>query len=302
MINLSKVNLNLLTIFDALMEERHLTKAGKKLHLSQPAVSYALKGLRELFDDKLFIKSAEGMIPTTKALALIVPIKNALLQIYNTINEEDKFEAKDSTLTFKLGLSDYASFVFLPKIRKLLEQEAPSVMLEVLHLDKPETSRLLDKGDIDIAIGVFDKSPTRLEHELLYNETIVCVADQNNQLLKKGMTLKIFTTLPHLLIAFREDPPFVIQKTLAAKGISRTVAMTIPHVMTAGYILQGSNLIAAMPLKVANAIATNLGLKIYDLPFKIQPFPVYALWHKQNASNKSHCWLRALICRAAKMI
>ncbi|NEQ21850.1 MAG: LysR family transcriptional regulator, partial [Microcoleus sp. SIO2G3] len=151
--NLAGVDLNLLVVFDALMTQQHLTRAAEKIGLSQPATSNALSRLRKLLKDELFIKTSKGMTPTPKAVELAEPIRQVLLQIQTTIYSEPQFVPQTSDRIFRLGMDDYSELVFLPKLLQEIELLAPKVRIQVRSTNWMRSPKLLDAGEIDVAIG-----------------------------------------------------------------------------------------------------------------------------------------------------
>lgn len=153
--NMAAVDLNLLIVFDALMQERNVTRAGQRVGLSQPATSAALSRLRHLFEDELLVKTASGMEPTPKALQLAETLRSPLLRIQSALTEQDQFVPETSDRIFRLGMSDYAELVLLPELMQQLSQQAPNVQIQVRATDRQEALMLLDEDHIDLAIDFY---------------------------------------------------------------------------------------------------------------------------------------------------
>ena len=149
--NIYKINLNLLVAFDVLMTERHVTRASKKLHISQSALSNALSRLRELFNDELLLKTAHGMEPTSRALELLEPVREVISQAEKVFSQAEKFDPATAERSFTLGMSDYTALVLLPKLRDYLAQHAPHITLRVKALRVLHDSNMLDKSEVDLA-------------------------------------------------------------------------------------------------------------------------------------------------------
>jgi len=296
----SRANLNLLVVFDILMREQNLTKTGQVLSLSQPAISHALKGLREMFNDDLFVKSSGGMRPTDHAIRLIEPVRQALAKIETVLNIEDNFDPEVSNRVFQLGLSDYATFMFLPPVVARLARESPNVSIDVQHINKPEKSHMLDNGDIEMSIALFESPPKSLEYQELFNEKLVCIADKNNKDLEDGLTLEKFVALPHLLISSSEEPAITVQKALANLGLKRHVALKVRHVVPAGYVVKNSSLIAVLPERLALFLEKMIDVKIHPIPLEIETQKVMLVWHKRNDHDAGLKWLREHVIAVAK--
>ena len=294
MANLRNVDLNLLKVFVALMRERHVTRAGQQLGLSQPGVSYSLKRLRELFNDPLFIKSKQGLEPTTQAQQLIAPIKAALAQLDLTINGEHFFEPKKTQRVFKLAMPDYLSLLLLPALRKQLAVAAPQSSLEIKSISPQKIQAALAQQEIDLAICVVDKLPTHNYFAELYTEEIVIAADRNHAHLNNQLTKQNFLRLPHLLVDFRQDAPVAIQKELLRLGEGRFVAMTTPYVVTALHLLKDTEMLAALPKRLVEEFGSQLDVVGYQPPIKVAKFPVIAQWHQRSDADAGLQWLVAL--------
>jgi DNA-binding transcriptional LysR family regulator len=292
MANLRNTNLNLFLVFQALMKEQHLTRAGESIGLSQPGMSYSLKHLREIFNDPLFVKNNQSMIPTEKALLVFPDIQASLRLLSEAVDKHRIFDPATADTHFNLGLTDYATMVFLPELYKKVNAKAPSLEFTIHSVSTPEKSGALDKGEIDLAVGVFDNLPSRLEYHELYQEKIVMIYDPKRIKIKNKFTLKQFLDSPHVLLDFRESPPLTIKKHLQKKNLKRKVAFTLPQVLTIGRAIKNTNLIAAIPLTVAKRIAKQENLALADLPFKLPTFYVCLVWHKRKSQCIENKWLR----------
>lgn len=201
-VNLAAVDLNLLVVFDALMSERHVTRAAEKIGLSQPATSNALSRLRSLFEDELLVRTATGMEPTPKAMSLAAPIRQILLQIQSSLEPEKPFVPEESNRIFTIGTSDYIEFILFSKLMGKLEMVAPKVKIRVRSLsDIKSTYRMLDADEIDLAIGYFPECPSWQQAKVLFEEKFVGVCRANNPKLSDTVTLENFLSVTHLLIS-----------------------------------------------------------------------------------------------------
>jgi DNA-binding transcriptional LysR family regulator len=294
-INLAAVDLNLLVVFDALMSERHVTRAGQKIGLSQPATSNALSRLRNLFDDELFVRTPEGMQPTSRAIALEPMIQQVLLQIQSALISETPFVPETSERIFTLGMSDYVEFVLLAKLMQVLEVVAPRVKIQVRSTDRQEGLKLLDAEEIDLAIGFFPKCFSWHQEQLLFKEQYVCVSSRNNPKTRDTITLEDYLKASHLLVSPKEDMTGRVDWFLEKQNLKRHVAITVPHFLVAPFVLASTNLIATLAERVARTYADVLDLIVLPLPLEIPGFPVTMLWHTKNNSDPAHIWLRTTI-------
>lgn len=299
-INLAAVDLNLLVVFDALMNERHVTRAGQKVGLSQPATSNALLRLRNLFKDELFVRTPEGMQPTSKAIALSQPIQQVLWQIQSALTSATPFVSETSERIFTLGMSDYVEFILLPKLMQELAVVAPRVKIQVRATDRQEALKLLDTSEIDLAVGFFPKNFSWHQEQLLFKEHYVCVFSQNNPQAKETITLDDYLAASHLLVSLKEDMTGRVDLILARQNLQRHITITVPHFLVAPFILASTNLIATLAERVARAYANTLDLVVLPLPLEVPGFPVKMLWHIRNNDDLAHIWLRTMISKLSQ--
>ncbi|NJO39404.1 MAG: LysR family transcriptional regulator [Cyanobacteria bacterium CRU_2_1] len=294
-INLAAIDLNLLVVFDALMTEHHVTRAGQKIGLSQPATSNALSRLRDLFDDELFVKTPDGMQPTPKAIVLSQPIHQILLQVQSALTHDTPFVPKTSDRLFTVGLSDYTEFVLLPKLLKHLETVAPKVRILVRSIDRHRGLKMLDADEIDLAIGVFPEHSSWHQKQVLFHEQHICVCRKDHSRIKEKIALEDYLGASHILVSVKEDMVGWIDEYLAQHNLKRHVAITVPHFLVAPFILANTDLIATLAERVAHTYADFLHLQVLPLPFEVSRFNVSMLWHSKNNNDRAHQWLRDAI-------
>jgi DNA-binding transcriptional LysR family regulator len=292
--NMAGVDLNLLLVFDALMQERHVTRAGQRIGLSQPATSAALARLRHLFDDPLLIKTSRGMQPTPKAIELTAKLRAALVQIQSALTEQESFLPETSDRVFRLGMSDYAEFVLLPNLMQQLLRQAPQIQVQILATDRQEALRLLDEDRIDLAIGFYPHQSPWHQSQELFAEQFVCVCRQEHPVVKTSLTLKTYLQASHLLVSLREDRTGRIDQLLAEQNLQRHIALSIPHFLLSGFILVHTDLLAALPARLAHFWMEFLPLKVLPLPLPVSGFSLSMLWHARNQNEPGHRWLRSL--------
>ncbi|CAN1211151.1 LysR family transcriptional regulator [Tumidithrix helvetica PCC 7403] len=297
--NMAGVDLNLLVVFDALMQERNVTRAAMRIGLSQPATSSALARLRHLFDDPLLVKTPSGMQPTPKALQLSEVLRSALWQIQSAMTEPERFLPETSERVFRLGMSDYAEMVFLPKLMQQLSHQAPHLQLQVRATDRQEVLTLLDEDRIDLAIGFHPQQAAWHQKQELFKERFVCVCRQNHPSVRSPLTLETYLAASHLLVSLREDPIGRIDRNLAEQNLQRHIALSIPHFLLTGFILAQTDLLAALPERLARVWMELQPLQVLPLPIPVSGFAVSMLWHTKNQNELGHTWLRSLFGQIA---
>lgn len=300
--NLAGIDLNLMLVFDAVMAERHVTKAGTKIGLSQPAVSNALNRLRYHLKDELFIRGPEGMRPTPRAEELAAPIRTALSEL-ETALDPAVFDPATARRTFHIATSDYVVAVLIAPLMKHLSRHAPGIDLRLL----PSAGRIpemLDAQDIDYAISAFGPMPERFEKLRLFETDYVCLMREGHPLSTQPMTVKTYAEADHVLVTPRGDAVGFVDEVLAEKGLSRRVALTINQFAVAPAVVANSDLILTLPSRIAD---------VYAVPFKLilQPCPLPAppsygnstmIWHHKLAQHPAHLWFRKTVATVAQAL
>jgi len=302
-INLAAIDLNLLVAFESLLEQRNVTKAAEQLQIGQPAMSAALSRLRILFDDELFVRLGRQMEPTLKAQAIAPSILAALQQIRQTFASNQAFEPMSSDRTFAIGSSDYTSFVLVPPLLELSRQTAPSINFRMIGFEKDSIGDLLEQGVIDVALGVFVDPPRKTQREPIFEEQFVGIARQQHPAVKQGtMSLETFAQLSHALGTLRRDTTGAIDQVLKEQNLKRRIAFTTPHMMVLPFVIASSDLVAALPRRIALQLAAVCNLTIFELPVKTKPWMVSMLWSALSNEDEANCWLRNAIKTIAQTI
>jgi DNA-binding transcriptional LysR family regulator len=300
--DLAGIDLNLLVVFDALMAERHVTRAGERIGLSQPAVSAALNRLRHLLKDDLFIRRADRMQPTRKAQELAVPLRQALMQIQAAL-EPQTFDPATAKCTFKLATNDFAASILLPSLGAKLSLEAPSIDLRLIYADDALGIKLLDEDRIDLAIAPFESPQPQFERQhLLEPGGFLCVMRKGHPLTGKPLTLESFAAAPQLLISRTGDATGFVDEILAELGLKRRVAFTVPSFLLAPIVLAQTDYIAVLPRQLVEMFQQMTDLVAYEPPFPQRKFPLGMLWHQRLSKDPGHLWLRNTLREVAAAI
>jgi DNA-binding transcriptional LysR family regulator len=300
--DLAGIDLNLLVVFDALMAERHVTRAGERIGLSQPAVSAALNRLRHLLKDDLFIRRADRMQPTRKAQELAVPLRQALMQIQAAL-EPQTFDPATAKCTFKLATNDFAASILLPSLGAKLSLEAPSIDLRLIYADDALGIKLLDEDGIDLAIAPFESPQPHFERQhLLEPGGFLCVMRKGHPLTGKPLTLESFAAAPQLLISRTGDATGFVDEILAELGLKRRVAFTVPSFLLAPIVLAQTDYIAVLPRQLVEMFQQMTDLVAYEPPFPQRKFPLGMLWHQRLSKDPGHLWLRNTLREVAAAI
>ena len=309
--NFRTLDLNLLRVFDEVMAERNLTRAARNLSLTQPAVSNALRRLRETLGDELVQRSGQGMAPTPRAVAIWPAVREALRQLQASLIPNE-FVPAEATLTFVLAMADATAASLIPGLNDTLEQEAPGIALRVIPLTTRDPRQLLDDESCDLAVGYFPSVVPDLTakaqsgetmpflFQRLYDDEYVCVMRKDNPLASGPFTLSRYCSARHMLVSFSGRPYGFVDESLAALGRERRVVLTVNQFFTAGRVVANSNLLTVLPRHFVQVTGIADQLAQRPLPFKVSPVHVDALWHRRSHQRSAHVWLRQAAMRAAE--
>jgi DNA-binding transcriptional LysR family regulator len=310
------LDLNLLKVLDAVMEERSVLRASQKLALSQSAVSHSLARLREMLDDDLFVRTATGMQPTSRALAMASPVRNALRTLETAI-ELPTFKPAISTKLFTLAANDFTTHVLGPPLVKLLGREAPSIDLIIKPVTRIDLAEQLDLGRIDVAIGVFSSPPSRFRTALLFEYDDVLIVGGSNKL--EHIDKATLEQLSLVVVSFGGEQEGAVEGFISERGLARRsemydraalekmfgesdplprVAITLPHFLALPALIENSNLAAIVPRPLANVFERTYAIAIHELPYKTTSLEVRLLWHKRLDEDPSHQWLHEILRRS----
>ena len=296
MTTFNNVDLNLLRVFQAVSEERSLTLAGHRLHLSQPAVSAAVNRLRELFGDPLFVRTRDGMQPTPVPLELAKPISRALQAVHEALRYADGFDPAASTRVFRVSMTDVAEMVFLPQIGEQLRVLAPRVRLKVVQVPQESIVEALRTGHLDCAIGNLPAIRETTRHALLFSESYCCLTRRRAGLPKRqALRLDEFQALSHVQVRSAESSHSQVAQALHGLGVERRVALEIPHFSVLPLILAQSDLAATVPLRIGRLFNAGKQFNVYDLPVALPSVDIMLHWHEEFDNDLGGKWLRRLV-------
>jgi DNA-binding transcriptional LysR family regulator len=291
-----KLDLNLLPVLVALVEEGSGSAAARRLKMSQPAVSAALARLRDTFGDPLFVRTARGLDPTPRTLAVIAPVRAALALVDNEVMQGITFDPASSTKTVTLALSDIGEMVFLPRLLERLGSEAPNVSVRSVTLSPEQTARGLELGEIDLALGYFpDLKGNNFYQQRLFSHGFVCLLRSEHSIKGNRLTAKQFVELGHAVVRAEGRSQEVFERFLLKEGIRRRVVLNTPHFMSLPAIIAKSDLVATVPLAVGTAFAQAAQVRLVRPPFAIPSFDLKQHWHRRFNSDPQSKWLRALV-------
>ncbi len=312
------LDLNLLRVFDALIEERSVTRAGERLGLTQSAISHALNRLRYVLEDELFVRAPEGMRPTPRAGEIAPRLRQGLLHLQLALTPAE-FVPEQTSRRFTIICGEYVGAVLVPGLLARLREAAPNAEFRIWPSNMGVAEALL-AGRADLAIGSFRRVPEWFACAPLFRETRVWVVSADHPAAWQELTLERLAALTHLIIsATGEDEQAVagyvvdhglerlvmrsevglLQGALAARGLSRVVGLTTPHFLAALAVVSQSDMAAPLPRRLAAAFAGVYRLKLFEPPYTSPPFEIMALWHREHGSEPAILWLRDVVRQVA---
>ncbi|RYF48434.1 MAG: LysR family transcriptional regulator [Comamonadaceae bacterium] len=298
--NLRRLDLNLLVAFDALLAERSVTRAADRLSVGQPAMSASLAKLRKFFGDPLLVRQGRGLVPTTVAEDLAVPIREALERIESAIESRRRFDPRIDRHTFTIMASDYALLLLLSSLLDELAVEAPNVRINIVpHVANYEEMVLRSKVDLLIAPQEVVESSTGLQSHTLLTDRFVCAIDRDHPLVGKSMSAEQFQTLPyvgyHLTLASS-----IPERQLSARGVARRIEVATQSFVVQPLILRGTRSFALVPLRLVEHLAETAGIRWVETPFDLGAIITETMfWAQRVESDQAHRWLRERVALAA---
>jgi DNA-binding transcriptional LysR family regulator len=292
---LRQIDLNLLVIFNQLLLDRRVSTSADKLGLSQPAVSNALKRLRTLLKDELFVRTAKGMEPTPYAMHLVEPIAYALGTLQNALNQRDSFDPATSQRTFTLGLTDIGEIYFMPTLMETMSRVAPHIKISTLRHHTGHLGEDMAAGTVDIAVGLLPSLTTGFFQRRLFKQRYVCVFRQGHPLADNPISMAQYKSLSHVGVTSANTGHSEVDAWLQRKGIERQIQLHVPHFVAVGHILQSSDLIATVPERFADKCAGPFQLETSPLPFKLPDIAINLFWHAKYNREPANMWLRQLM-------
>ena len=317
---LRNFDLNLLTVFDAIFEERTIAAASERLSLSQSAVSHALGRLRRALADELFIRQADGMSPTPKARQFAIPVKSALSRIASALGGE-AFDPSRAIRSFSIGASDFACTTIIPRLVQNVAASAPYVDIHVVPASRVDLVRQLDEGSVDVAVGWFATVPERFGRLILLDEDYVFVVRPNHPLISEVPTMGRLLEFRHVAVNLVGSSVGLVDGYLPERGVLRRVhmevaaleapqrlgkevriAVSVPHFWCLPPILIRSEMVASVPRALALEFVDRFALVMVEDPEGSETVTVEAIWDRQRGIDPALQWLRAQIAIAASGI
>jgi DNA-binding transcriptional LysR family regulator len=299
--HLSRADLNLLVLFEVVLEERHVGRAAERLSLSGSAVSHGLGRLRRLLNDPLFLRTPKGVVPTARATELAEPIADVLARVKSIVFNAEPFDAATSTRRFTIGAPDGVSALLVPPLLADLQRRALHIDISMRQLFPPHGSRTVERAwervfadlearTIDVAIAPLDVIPVRFVHRTLYEEDFV-IGMRAGHPFASDPTLDRFCEMRHLLVSLGGDPYGFVDEALAKKGRSRRIALTVSNFMMALAVVAETDLISALPRRLVLMHGRRFGLVSVEAPLQLPHSQIGAIAPKAAMMDAGVAWL-----------
>jgi DNA-binding transcriptional LysR family regulator len=299
--HISKVDLNLFIVFEAIYAEGSITRASLKMNLTQPAISHALNRLRQLFDDPLFERQGHVMVPTPLARSIIDPVRQSLRGFEVTLNGVERFDAGSSERVFSLALRDVLEASVLPPLMARVARDAPLAGLSTLQVGRRELESELAAGTLDAAIDILLPLSNDIRRALLAADQTVVLVRRDHPLAQGKLDLDAYLKLEHIQTSSRRRGPGLEDFELSRMGLQRRIRLRCQHYFAACRVVSQTNLALTMPERLARVVNQQFGNQILAFPLQMPSLDIYLYWHANVDADPASLWLRAHINAAMQM-
>jgi len=317
--SIGRMDLNLLKVFDAVYDERNLVLAGKRLNLTQSAVSHALGRLRELVGDELFMRTGKGMVPTGRAAAMAPALRDALRRIETTLGVEP-FAPAESTRRFVIAANDHLTSVIIAPLSRELQQIAPRVELVIRPSTRLDLAEQIDLGRIDLAIGIFAQVPDRLNSRTLMSQGEAILMRRGHPASRRKLTLRDMAKYPLVTVSVGGQEEGAVGGFILERGLARQSEMfdrqaleealraedeaphariTVPHSLAIPELLRDTDMLSIVPASLAVALVKDRDLLRRQPPYQAGTSTIRAVWHRRDEHDAAHVWLLDMVAKTA---
>lgn len=292
--NLSNLDFNLLKVLDALVTERNVTRAGRRLGRSQPAVSNALQRLRTLLGDDLLVRGPGGFVLTPRAEAIQVPLRESIALIESCLAQEPQFDPSTAIDVFRVTMPDRLSIAVLPKLFARIQRLAPHMSMQVQTGDRHNALDLLEGDGAELALGTFDALPNHLRSEFLLEDRLFCVYRRDHPIARRGARFDIEALLsyPHLVVSATGQRTAIFDDLLQARGLTRRAQMTVTNFTAVPQLLGSTDMVAVFTQLAADVFHKAEGLAKRPVPIDVGGIATTMVWHNRYDRDRKHLWLR----------
>ncbi len=298
MVHVSRIDLNLFAVFDAIYSEGGVTRAAQKLNLTQPAISHALARLRDMFGDPLFQRQGQGLVPTTVARNVIEPVRRALRALEATLHETSHFDPGSTVRHFTIGMRDILEATVLPTLAAHLGTASPGIGLSSHRFDRRALESGLAAGTIDVAMDILLPVSDAVRRQQIEADRLVVMARRDHPEVGETLDLATYLEQDHVLVTSRRRGPGIEDVELGRRGLARRTRLRCQHYFAACRVVAESDLILTMPGRYARLLNRHFGNQILPLPLENQSLDLFMYWHETVDTDPANRWLRAHMLQA----
>lgn len=298
--HISRVDLNLFTVFEAIYTEGSVTRASQKLNLTQPAISHALGRLRQMFNDPLFVRQGHAMVSTPLARNLIEPIRRSLRGLEVTLNGLDVFDPATTSKRFNIALRDVLEATILPPLMRRVRESAPQVDIAASHVDRRELESELAAGTLDGAIDVLLPLPSDIMRTRIYQDSTVVVARRGHPAIDGKLDIDTYLKQDHILASSRRRGPGLEDFELSRFGLERHIRLRCQHYFAACRVVSQTDMLLTMPGRYAQIANRQFGNQILPFPLDVPSFDVFLYWHANVDDDPANRWFRQQVTESIR--
>ncbi|GAC31989.1 LysR family transcriptional regulator [Paraglaciecola polaris] len=296
-----KIDLNLFLILVAVYQERSITAAGKKLHLSQPAVSHALSRLRVKYQDPLFVRHGRKMLPTARCQTIMPRVLSSVSELESTLHNIGDFDVHQYQREMKFGFRDILESLFFPELATDLLTNTPNITVNSRQVSRIDMEFALESQELDIVIDVLSPTSADIHHTLICDEHFSLICRKDHPILS-DLTLANYIKANHALVSFKDSAVNTVDMALAKHGVARSFALKCEHYFAATSVISRCDMLLTMPNAYARLLKQQMPVEIVPLPFEVPVLPVHMYWHKQAVHDPLNSWMRTKLLNIAKRV
>lgn len=293
--NLRKIDLNLLTVFDAVMQERNLTRAAERIGMSQPAVSDAVGRLRHVLKDDLFVRTGHGVRPTPRAQQYAGQIARILEMVTLMLVETQSFDIATSQRPFNLVLSDYGELVVLPALMRYLEERQSQARVHVLSQHRPDHAQLLRNGTLDLVLTPEPVLHDEVISERVVTESLVCMVRRGHPLVRDKLSLEQFLELRHVILEWPDARGSLVEQRLRALGLQRNCHMHVHSFFDMPRVVASTDMVCSIPSRMAEHFGQSHDLVAFPIPLENLDVYLSLSWYRQYQDDPANAWIRRAV-------
>jgi DNA-binding transcriptional LysR family regulator len=298
MANMSRVDLNLLVVLEAIYAQGGVSRAAEKLNLTQPAISHALARLRELFGDQLFLRDGRGLAPTPLTRNLIEPLRRSLTSLGAVLDSAGRFDAQQTQAQFTVAMGDPAQVIALPRLMRRIVVDAPLIDLSIVQLRRRTIEAALAAGTLDLAIDVLLPVSEQVRRQRLSADRLVVVARSAHPKIRSGFTLATYLAQSHVMVTSRRRGPGLEDIALSQRDLRRRIRLRCRSYVAAFHVVRETDIVLTMAERYARTLNADFNNKIVRFPIEVPTLDTYLYWHASADDDPANRWLRGLVSKA----